>query len=186
MARKSPRDGSHGRERLGRECGPAARPCSTRISKKYAQGPLGYAVSGEADDDARKELHRGQGKRHQQDSEHDGNDRHDRAGDPREDHLTYLRVPDAREEQHPRFPLAERRIGLLDPGEQPRHTPAPMRWSAAEPGSPRAGCRRYCGTAVGVVRSHLCPAHRVPSGMLRGIRGREKRRQEEHRRREKP
>ena len=86
-------DGGHRRERMRKRARRRKRRHAVRESaEENAERPLRHAVAGKADDDARGELHRCQGERHQQDGEHDGHHRHDGGGDARQNDLGDLRV----------------------------------------------------------------------------------------------
>ena len=61
-------------------------------AEEDAQGPLRAAVPHETDQDSRRELHRRERERHQQDSENDRHDRHDRGRYDPENRLSDLRV----------------------------------------------------------------------------------------------
>ena len=85
-------------------------------AEEDAERPLCAAVAHEANQDARRELHRSERECHQQDGEDDRDHGHDRLSDDAEDHLRDLRVL-VRGEQRGRHPGCGDGRGLLQRGQ---------------------------------------------------------------------
>jgi hypothetical protein len=96
-----PGDGRHRRKRTRQGAG--SRQCSqavTERSQEHAERPLRGAIAHETDQDARRELCGGKRERHQGDREHNGDHRHNRRGDGRQQPPTLSRCLRAFVEGH--------------------------------------------------------------------------------------
>ena len=114
-------DGGDGREGAGQRARRGKRRHAVEErAEEDTERPLRDAVPGEADDDARGELHRCQGERHQQDGEHDRHHRHDGGGDARQNDLGDLRVG-VRGEEDSRHPGAGDGKLLFQPRQECAH-----------------------------------------------------------------